>query len=60
MAKKTPVKGKAAQARVSAKISHLRKEGKPPKVAVATALNMEREHRLTKGGGYKRKGKKGV
>lgn len=45
---------------VSKKISHLVKsEGKPQKQAVAMALNMEREGRLTKEGGYKRVGKKG-
>ena len=40
---------------VSKKISHLVKsEGKPQKQAVAMALNMQREGRLTKEGGYKR------
>ena len=43
--------------RVGKKISKLRHEGKPEDQAVAMALNMEREHRLTEGGGYKRKGK---
>jgi hypothetical protein len=45
--------------RVSKKIEHLRKEGVPQKQAVATALEMERKHRLTPGGGYKpvKKGK---
>lgn len=42
---------------VSSKISKLVREGKPQKQAVATALNMEREGRLTPGGGYKRVGK---
>lgn len=42
---------------VSSKISKLRHEGVKPKQAQAMALNMEREHRLTKGGGYKRKHK---
>ena len=43
---------------VSKKISKLRHEGKPPKQAVAIALNMKREGRLTKGGGYKHARKK--
>jgi len=43
--------------RVSKKISHLVHEGMPHKQAIATALNMEREHRITKSGGYKRKRK---
>lgn len=43
-------KGKDA---VGKKISKLVHEGKPQKQAVATALNMEREGRLTSGGGYK-------
>jgi hypothetical protein len=38
---------------VGKKISKLVHEGKPQKQAVATALNMEREHRLTPSGGYK-------
>lgn len=46
--KKTPV---------SKKISVLVKEGVPQKQAVAEALAMQRAHRLTKSGGYKRKGK---
>ena len=46
---------KAGQQRVSAKISHLMQEGIPQKRAVATALNMERKHRLGPKGGYKRK-----
>lgn len=45
--------------RVSKKISHLKsKEGMPQDQAVATALNMEKEGRLTKSGKYKKKGKK--
>lgn len=45
--------------RVSKKISHLKsKEKMPQKQAVATALNMEKEGRLTKDGKYKKKGKK--
>lgn len=38
---------------VSKKISHLVHEGKPQKQAVATALSMQREGRLTPSGGYK-------
>lgn len=45
-------------ARVSAKIGKLMHEGKSPKQAQAMALNMERAHRLTAGGGYKRVGGK--
>jgi hypothetical protein len=37
---------------VSSKISHLVHEGKPQKQAVAMALSMKREGRLTKEGGY--------
>ena len=45
--------------RVSKKISHLKsKEKMSQKQAVATALNMEKEGRLTKGGKYKKRGKK--
>lgn len=43
---------RAKRQRVSAKISTLRHEGNRPDVAVATALNMERKHRLHKGGRY--------
>jgi hypothetical protein len=45
---------------VSKKISHLQsKEGVPHKQAVAMAINMDKEGRLTKGGKYKKKrGKK--
>jgi len=55
MAKKAPVKSKAAQARVSAKISHLHKAepAMPHKQHVAMAINMEREHRLGPSGAYK-------
>ena len=42
--------------KVSKKISHLKsKENKPHKQAVAMALNMEKEGRLTKDGKYKKK-----
>lgn len=40
----------------SAKISKLVSEGKPHDQAVAMALNMKREGRLTPSGGYVRKG----
>ena len=62
------VKGKVAQARVSAKISHLHKaeKGMPHEQMVAMSLEMERAHRLGPKGAYrpaakkgKRKGKKG-
>ena len=42
---------------VSRKISKLVHEGKPQRQAIAIALAMKREGRLTKSGGYKRKGK---
>lgn len=45
---------RSSPARVGKKIAKLRHEGKPEDVAVATALNMERKHRLTESGGYKR------
>ena len=38
--------------RVSEKISVLRREGEPQDKAVATALSMERSHRLRRGGKY--------
>lgn len=41
-------------ARIGKKISVLMHEGEPQKKAVAMAMNMEREHRLTESGGYKR------
>ena len=41
-------------ARVGKKISKLMHEGKPQDQAVAEALSMERAHRLTESGGYKR------
>ncbi len=45
----------ASSKAVSNKIRKLREEGTPQKQAVAMALNMKREGRLTKRGGYKRK-----
>jgi hypothetical protein len=44
--------------RVGKKIAILRGEGIKEDQAVATALSMERKHRLTPGGGYKRVKKK--
>lgn len=44
--------------RVSKKISILRHEGVPQDQAVAESLSMERAHRLTPEGGYKRVGRK--
>ena len=41
-------------ARVGKKISMLEHEGKPPKQAIAMAMEMERHHRLTQSGRYKR------
>ena len=57
---RTPIKGKAARARVSAKISHLHRTepGMPHKQMVGMSLSMERQGRLGKRGGYKRKGRK--
>jgi len=46
------------RSRVSAKISKLRHEGERSDVAVATALNMERKHRLGPHGEYRRVGRK--
>lgn len=45
---------KAAQGRVSAKIAHLRREGKTVKEAAGAAYGMERSGRLGPRGGYKR------
>ena len=45
------------ESRVSKKISKLRHEGKEEDQAVAMAINMEKKHRLTESGGYKRKKK---
>lgn len=43
---------------VGKKIEHLMKvEHKPQKQAVAMAMNMHKEGRLTSGGGYRKKGK---
>jgi len=42
------------KSRVSKKISILRDEGVPERQSVAMALNMGREKRLTKSGGYRR------
>ena len=41
-------------ARVGKKIAILEHEGKPPAQAIAMALSMERSHRLTESGEYKR------
>ena len=41
-------------ARIGKKISKLMHEGKPQDQAVAMSLAMDREHRLTEEGGYKR------
>lgn len=48
----------AGDARIGKKISKLMHEGKEQDQAEAMALNMNREHRLTKEGGYIRKKKK--
>ena len=45
---------KPAQGRVSAKIAHLRREGKSAKEAAGAAYGMERKGRLGPHGGYKR------
>lgn len=47
-------KGKASRARVSKKIKVLRAEGTPQKQSIAEALSMERAHRITPSGGYRR------
>lgn len=45
---------------VSKKISHLvKEEGVPQRQAVAMSLNMQREGRLTRTGGYRRARRKG-
>ena len=43
-----------SSARVGTKIGILEGEGTPHKQAIAMAINMEKEHRLTNSGGYKR------
>ena len=55
MPKKASPKGKAAQERVSAKISKLHKSEPemPHEQHVAMAINMEKKHRLTAKGEYK-------
>ena len=55
MAGKRAPASRAGQKRVSAKISHLHKAepGMSHEKHVATALNMERAHRLGPGGAYK-------
>ena len=40
--------------RVGTKIGILEHEGTPHKQAIAMAINMEKEHRLTNSGGYRR------
>jgi hypothetical protein len=48
---------KQGHKRVGKKIGQLmKKEGVPRKQAIATALSMQRAHRLGPKGGYKRKG----
>ena len=47
-------KKKEKSRRVGDKIRVLEREGEKPKRAIATALNMEREGRLKKGGRYVR------
>ena len=44
---------------ISKKIAKLVREGKDPKAAAGEAYGMQREGRLTKEGGYIRKGRKG-
>lgn len=51
MPKRRPV-SPAGQRRVSAKIAHLRDEGKSAKQAAGAAFGMEREGRLGPRGGY--------
>jgi len=52
--KSTP---KAQKARVGMKIEHLMVEGKTHKQAVGAAMGMARAGRITKTGGYRRKGR---
>ena len=49
---------RAKKSAESKKISKLMHEGKDQPQAVAMALNMKREGRLTKSGGYRRAGRK--
>lgn len=60
-ARPKPVKGKAAQARVSAKISHLHKAEPemPHEAMVGKAMGMEHAGRLGPKGAYKPVKKKG-
>lgn len=51
---KKKTKKRSSQKRVSTKIKVLRNEGVKQDQAVATAINMEKKHRLTNSGGYKR------
>ena len=55
MPERTPIKGTAAQGRVSAKIRHLHKAepDMPHKQMVAMSLEMERKHRLGSKGAYR-------
>ena len=43
-----------SKAAIGKKIGILEHEGTPPKQAIAMAINMDKEHRLTPEGGYKR------
>lgn len=45
---------KKKRSAVSIKIAKLVKEGKTPKQAAGEAYGMQKEHRLTKSGGYRR------
>lgn len=51
-------KKREKQKRISEKISVLKREGEPQDKAVATAINMERSGRLSKGGKYRHVGRK--
>lgn len=53
-----PPRKSKRQSRVSKKIRILRKENVPQRQAVATALNMERRHRIGPNGEYRRVGRK--
>jgi hypothetical protein len=52
--KKRKAKSKASKKRISTKIRVLRKEGVKQDQAVAMSISMEKKHRLTNSGGYKR------